>query len=117
MIFYVFHDTKLAGGTDGAYLAKPLIALFGFTLTRELSARAGAHGRLLRGAGAARRHLPDPRIPAALDVRPCTGRITDNKSRMRALGFTTYRCKLAAFVIAGVLAGVAGICGALHTAT
>ena len=26
MIFFVFHDTKLGGGTDGAYLAKPLIA-------------------------------------------------------------------------------------------
>jgi len=32
MIFFVFHDTKLGGGTDGAYLAKPLLAAFGFEL-------------------------------------------------------------------------------------
>ena len=32
MIFFVFHDTKLGGGTDGAYLGKPLISAFGATL-------------------------------------------------------------------------------------
>ena len=40
MIFFVFHDTKLGGGTDGAYLAKPLIAAFGFELSPSSFPRA-----------------------------------------------------------------------------
>ena len=27
MLFFLFHDTKLGGGTDGAYLARPLLAI------------------------------------------------------------------------------------------
>jgi branched-chain amino acid transport system permease protein len=34
--------------------------------------------------------------------------IRDNEARMRALGYRTYHYKLAAFVIAGAVAGVAG---------
>ena len=37
-----------------------------------------------------------------------------NEHRMQALGFNTYRYKLAAFVIAGMLAGVAGHMWAMH---
>ena len=40
MIFFVFHDTKLGGGTDGAYLVKPLIAAFGFELNPTSFPRA-----------------------------------------------------------------------------
>ncbi len=32
MIFFVFHDTKLGGGTDGAYLAKPVLSAFGLSI-------------------------------------------------------------------------------------
>ena len=46
---------------DGAYLAKPLIAAFGWSSVRELSARAARMAGLLRGSGATRRHLPGPR--------------------------------------------------------
>src|SRR3982074_291677 len=28
MLFFLFHDTKLGGGTDGAFLARPVLALF-----------------------------------------------------------------------------------------
>ena len=38
-----------------------------------------------------------------------------NESRMRAMGFNTYRYKLAAFAIAGMLAGAAGHMWSLHT--
>lgn len=38
-----------------------------------------------------------------------------NETRMRALGFPTYRYKLAAFVIAGMGAGLAGALAANHT--
>ena len=33
LIYFVFHDTKLGGGTDGAYLARPLLSLLGWELS------------------------------------------------------------------------------------
>ena len=51
-------------------------------------------------------------------LRSLFGRVLEgirvNEHRMQALGFNTYRYKLAAFVIAGVLAGVAGHMWAMH---
>ncbi len=41
--------------------------------------------------------------------------IRENEHRMRALGCPTFRYRLAAFVIAGALAGVAGVLSALYT--
>ena len=41
--------------------------------------------------------------------------IRDNERRMRALGFATQRLKLAAFVLSGVIAGLAGALMANHT--
>src|SRR5205807_10449084 len=38
-----------------------------------------------------------------------------NERRMRALGFPVYRYRLAAFVLAGALCGLAGILGANHS--
>src|SRR5205085_363039 len=28
MVFFLFHDTKLGGGTDGAFLTRPVLSLF-----------------------------------------------------------------------------------------
>ena len=51
-------------------------------------------------------------------LRSLFGRVLEgirvNEHRMQALGFDTYRYKLAAFVIAGMLAGVAGHMWAMH---
>ena len=51
-------------------------------------------------------------------LRSLFGRVLEgirvNEHRMQALGFNTYRYKLAAFVIAGMLAGVAGHMWAMH---
>jgi branched-chain amino acid transport system permease protein len=41
--------------------------------------------------------------------------IRSNETRMRALGFPTYRYKLAGFVIAGIMCGLAGALIANHT--
>jgi branched-chain amino acid transport system permease protein len=53
-------------------------------------------------------------------LRSLFGRVLEgirvNEHRMRALGYDTYRYKLAAFVIAGALAGVAGHMWAMHRA-
>lgn len=101
MAYYVVHDTPLGGGTDGIYLMlKPtlgdwlnldnprvlylstlaaLVAVYLF-LTVLLDSR---FGRALAG-------------------------IRVNEQRMRATGFSTYPYKLAAFVISGGIAGLAG---------
>ena len=101
MAYYVVHDTPLGGGTDGIYLmGKPVLgtlldldkplALYGFTL----ACLAGVFGFL------------------SLLLRSRFGRalagIRVNEQRMRATGFSTYPYKLAAFVISGGIAGLAG---------
>ena len=100
MAYFVFHDTGLAGGSDGLFLARPP------TL-----------GPLDAGN---RRHLYDLALAAlaftyallALLRRSRLGHalagIRVNEQRMRAAGFATTLYKLAAFVIAGALAGLAG---------
>ncbi|HUP07839.1 MAG TPA: branched-chain amino acid ABC transporter permease [Caldimonas sp.] len=101
MAYFVFHDTKLGGGSDGIYLnVKPAIpgvidlqgriAFFAFAL--GTLAVVYAFLALLRRS----------RFGHAL------AGIRVNEQRMRAVGFRTYGYKLAAFVIAGALAGLAG---------
>jgi len=100
MAYYVAHDTPLGGGTDGIYLnfvpsagpidlahAVPvyyvtlacLVVVFVF-LAVVMRSR---FGRALAG-------------------------IRVNEQRMRAAGFSTYPYKLAAFVLSGAIAGLAG---------
>ena len=116
MIFFVFHDTKLGGGTDGAYLAKPLLTLFGATfdpagLPRSRRAWPAYYVALVQ--------LVVTYVALAFVLRSLFGRVLEgirvNEHRMRALGYDTYRYKLAAFVIAGVLAGAAGHMWSLHS--
>lgn len=101
MAYYVVHDTPLGGGTDGIYLyVKPVlgalidldksVVLYGFTLAC-LIGTFGLLGLILRS-----------RFGRAL------AGIKINEQRMRATGFSTYPYKLAAFVISGGLAGLAG---------
>jgi branched-chain amino acid transport system permease protein len=105
MLFFLLHDTGIAGGSDGMYIyVRPDASLFGwraidlekfgdfyyvvlvlflivFGLIGVL--RASLFGRVIAG-------------------------IRVNEQRMRSLGFATFRYKLACFVIAGMLAGIAG---------
>jgi branched-chain amino acid transport system permease protein len=111
MVYFVFHDTKIAGGSDGAYIyLKPqtsigswspfdlgnsthfyyaMLALLVLTLALLRRLLASRFGHALRG-------------------------IRSNEQRMRALGFNTYAYKLAAFTIAGAIAGVAGYFAAVQ---
>ena len=112
MIFFIFHDTKLGGGTDGAYLGKPLISAFGATL--ELPRKQQPLGTyyvalvqlILMYAGLAA-------LLRTLFGRALEG-IRVNEHRMRAIGFDTFKIKLIAFTLAGSLAGAAGHMWALH---
>ncbi|MBC7942830.1 MAG: branched-chain amino acid ABC transporter permease [Chitinophagaceae bacterium] len=100
MAYFVFHDTKLAGGSDGIYLnARPAWGLLDGANKQHfyylvLSALAGTYGLLAL--------LRRSRFGHAL------AGIRVNEQRMRAAGFATYFYKLAAFVLAGALAGLAG---------
>ena len=113
MVFFLFHDTKLGGGTDGAFLARPRAV--GLRLAAAADAAAAARSRSTTW----RSRCSWPCIWASsLLLRSLFGRVLEgirvNEHRMQALGFNTYRYKLAAFVIAGVLAGVAGHMWAMH---
>jgi len=100
MAYFVFHDTPLGGGTDGIYLnARPVLGAFDsgdkiHFYYLALAALTGTYGLL------------------ALVRRSRFGHtlagIRVNEQRMRAAGFPTYFYKLAAFVLAGALAGLAG---------
>ncbi len=101
MAYYVIHDTPVGGGTDGIYLnVKPnltgnislnsslsfyvftVLILFGVLGLLGLITRS-RFGRALLG-------------------------IKLNEQRMKATGYNTYFYKLAAFVISGSIAGLAG---------
>lgn len=105
MVFFVFHDTDFAGGADGIYVyTKPVATIAGwepFTLENH------AHFFfvvlvLLVLVYAGLRLLLD-----SLFGRVIVG-IRVNEQRMKSLGYRTFRYKLVCFVLAGVLAGMAG---------
>jgi len=105
MAYFVFHDTKLAGGSDGIFLyTKPVLQIAGATLL-DLDHKPHLYYTVL-GALIATYAL------LALIGRSRFGHalagIRVNEQRMRAAGFPTYGYKLAAFVLAGALAGLAG---------
>lgn len=100
MAFFVFHDTALGGGSDGIYMyVRPAFGPL------DLEDRATQFffvlGALVFTYGFLAL-LQRSRFGAAL------AGIRVNEQRMRAAGFPTYGYKLAAFVIAGALAGLAG---------
>ncbi len=114
MVFFVFHDTKIGGGTDGAFLTRPVLGLLGYDLelTRRQRPYAIYYVNLIQLVSM---YLGLAWLLGTLFGRALTG-IRVNEHRMQALGFNTYRYKLIAFVIAGMLAGVAGHAWALHRA-
>ncbi len=116
MIYFVFHDTKLGGGTDGAYLAKPLLTAFGYAFDPKdlIRARRGWPPYYV-----ALGQLVVTYLALVLLLRSLFGRVLEgikvNEHRMIAMGFDTKRYKLAAFVVAGMMAGGAGHMLAMQT--
>ena len=112
MVFFLFHDTKLGGGTDGAFLCGRSFrcSTGSCRLTRRQRPLAVYYVSLVL--------LMAMYLGLVLLLRSLFGRVLEgirvNEHRMQALGFNTYRYKLAAFVIAGMLAGVAGHMWAMH---
>ncbi|HEY2630553.1 MAG TPA: branched-chain amino acid ABC transporter permease [Usitatibacter sp.] len=105
MAYYLAHDTPLGGGTDGIYLNfAPVVEVAGIALV-DLGRARPFYYFVLASLAVVFMFL-------AVLLRSRFGRalagIRVNEQRMRAAGFSTYPYKLAAFVISGVVAGLAG---------
>ena len=109
MVFYLFFDNKVLGGSDGLYINfKPSAAVFGWVppfswwdLDNKLTLYYFTLAAMLGVYAFLRRLLWSPFGRALAGIRV-------NEHRMRAMGFGTFSYKLAAFTLAGSLAGLAG---------
>jgi branched-chain amino acid transport system permease protein len=100
MVYYLVVSTRVLGGDDGLALAHrstlgPLSLQGDATFYYVVLA-------ILAGALFLLRRLANARFGRALQA------IRENEVRMEAIGFPVLRVKLAAFVIAGAVAGLAG---------
>jgi branched-chain amino acid transport system permease protein len=111
MLYFVFHDTALGGGSDGLYIyVRPELRL-GDQVLLDLN-----HGRAFYGLVLALLvvvYAALRRVMASNFGRALAG-IRENEARMRGLGYATFRYKLAAYVLSGVVAGLAGYLAALQ---
>jgi branched-chain amino acid transport system permease protein len=111
MVYFVFHDSGIAGGSDGIYIyARPDASILGWR-PLDLEKFADLHLLVLALfllAFGFLRLLRD-----SLFGRVIAG-IRVNEHRMRSLGFATFRYKLACFVVAGMMAGLAGYLAAVQ---
>jgi branched-chain amino acid transport system permease protein len=100
MVFFLFFDNKILGGSDGLYVNFKPDAAF-FDLENKLVFYYFTLAVLLLVYVFLRRLLWSPfgRVLAGIRV---------NEHRMRAMGYSTFGYKLAAFTLAGALAGLAG---------
>lgn len=103
--FFVFHDTPVGGGSDGLFLPIRPLAAIGTMVLVDLDKPQHFYFvalACLAGTYLVLATLLQSRFGHALaGIRMC-------EQRMRAAGFRTYGYKLAAFVCAGMLAGLAG---------
>ena len=110
MAYYVFHDTHVGGGSDGIYLYfRPEISIGNVQLL-DLGAPRVFYFFVLTALVLT--FLLLAAVQASRFGRALAG-IRVNEQRMRAAGFATYPYKLAVFVVAAILAGVAGFLYAL----
>lgn len=105
MLFYLFFDNKVLGGSDGLYINfRPDAAVAGwlpFDLENKLVFYYFTLFFLVAVYTFLRRLLWSPFGRALVGIRI-------NEHRMRAMGFGTFGYKLGAFTLAGALAGLAG---------
>ncbi|MEP6943319.1 MAG: branched-chain amino acid ABC transporter permease [Betaproteobacteria bacterium] len=102
MVYYFFHDTRVAGGSDGIYVnERPQTFIPGLDLANDAHFYYAVLMLLVLVFALLAAMLRSPFGRALQGIKA-------NERRMRALGYATLRYKLAAFVIAGTLAGLAG---------
>jgi branched-chain amino acid transport system permease protein len=111
MLFFLFHDTRLGGGSDGIYIYfKPEVKLGGRPVI-DLENFRVLYWFVLALMTAV--YLGLRRISVSNFGHALVG-IKANEHRMRALGFPAFRYKLASYVLSGALAGLAGYLAALQ---
>ena len=106
MLFSLFYTSRIAGGSDGAYInVKPEVALFGVTIL-DFDRRTAFYYFCLAA-------LVLVYLGALGLARTPFGRVLQairrNEQRVGALGVNTYTHKLLSFVLAGAIAGFAGV--------
>jgi branched-chain amino acid transport system permease protein len=109
MLYYLFHDSAFAGGSDGIYLfLKPEVAIAGVQLLDLENPRSLFYlvlGSLVLLYLLLRTCLRAPFGRVLLGIK-------HNEERVRSMGYNPLFYKLAAFVIAGTIAGYAGMLSA-----
>ena len=111
MLFFIFHDTKIGGGSDGIYIyAKPTMKLGEMELV-NLEKLENFYWLALLSMAAT--YMLLHRVLGSSFGRALQG-IKVNEHRMRALGFPVFRYQLASFTLSGALAGIAGYLAAVQ---
>ncbi len=111
MLFFLFHDTKIAGGTDGIYIyVRPAADILGWKPFDLENVNHLYFAVLVLFVGV---FVLLRTVLGSLFGRVIEG-IRINEHRMRSLGYPTFRYKLTCFVIAGALAGLAGYLSAIQ---
>jgi len=112
MVYYLFFDNKVLGGSDGLYINfKPDASIFGWTPFDLDDKRTLYYATLLAMLAVyafLRRLLWSPFGRTLSGIRV-------NEHRMRAMGYGSFGYKLAAFTLAGGLAGLAGFLWGVQT--
>ena len=102
MLFFLFHDSKFAGGSDGAFIYnKPSLGLAFLNLEKPVIFYFFILVILIAVIALLNMTVRSPFGHALAAAR-------DNERRARALGFPIFRLQLTAFTISGAIAGVAG---------
>ncbi|MEW6767100.1 MAG: branched-chain amino acid ABC transporter permease [Pseudomonadota bacterium] len=107
MLFFLFHDSKFAGGSDGAFIYnKPSLAIGSFNpaflnLEKPIVFYFFILAILVAAIALLTMIMRSPFGHALTAAR-------DNERRARALGFPIFRLHLTAFTLSGAMAGVAG---------
>lgn len=111
MAYYYVHDSKYLGGSDGKYIyVRPSLELFGW---KPFDLENGTHFYYVALALMVFVYL-SLRVLLASPFGRVIVAIRENEHRLRMLGFSIFRYKLACFVAAGTLAGLAGWLTAAH---
>lgn len=105
MLYSIFHDTQIGGGSDGLYIyVRPELSIAGF---KPLDLESPTQFYYLALIFLAIVYAFLDRLLHAPFGRALAG-IRANEQRMRSIGHPVFAYKLAAFVLAGALAGLAG---------
>jgi branched-chain amino acid transport system permease protein len=111
MLFFLFYDTRIAGGTDGIYIDVRPVVRIGDWRPFDLDVYTHVYYLVLVFLAAVYLLL---RMILRSHFGHVIAGIRVNEQRMRSLGYPTFRYKLVGFVVAGALAGVAGYLSAIQ---